>query len=110
MAASATGPECSRNPFVFASPQATLAKEFSGDDCAADFTRLKHLLQNMGVSIPPLYKQYAALCEPGGVRFLDFNVDADFSSCVDGLVTVDLARLTEQKRRRYVAGEFLCSD
>jgi putative hemolysin len=100
-----SGPECSRNPFVFASPQAALAKEFSGDDCAADFTRLKHLLQNMGVSIPPLYKQYAALCEPGGVRFLDFNVDADFSSCVDGLVVVDLARLTEQKRRRYIGGE-----
>jgi hypothetical protein len=63
----------------------------------------------MGVSVPPLYKQYAALCEPGGVRFLDFNVDADFSSCVDGLVVVDLARLTAQKRSRYIEGELLAS-
>jgi hypothetical protein len=39
------------------------------------------------------------------VRFLDFNVDADFSGCVDGLVVVDLACLT--KRRRYIGGEFL---
>ncbi|MGR0482320.1 MAG: GNAT family N-acyltransferase [Candidatus Electronema sp. V4] len=103
------GPHCSRTPFVFASPQTALAQEFSGKDCAEDFKRLKHLLQNMGVSVPPLYKQYAALCEPGGVRFLDFNVDADFSSCVDGLVVVDLARLTEQKRSRYIEGELLAS-
>lgn len=101
------GPQCSRTPFVFASPQTVLAQEFSGKDCAEDFKHLKHLLQNMGVSVPPLYKQYAALCEPGGVRFLDFNVDADFSSCVDGLVVVDLARLTEQKRSRYVGSGFL---
>jgi hypothetical protein len=65
------GPECSRNPFVFSSPPALLAQEFSGKDCADDFKRLKNLLNNMGVSIPPLYKQYAALCNPGGVRFLD---------------------------------------
>lgn len=102
-----SGSDCSRNPYVFSSPAAVLAKEFSGNDCAEDFKRLKHLLQNMGVSIPTLYKQYAGLCEPGGVRFLDFNVDAEFSSCVDGLVTVDLARLTEQKRSRYVGSGFL---
>lgn len=101
------GPECSRTPFVFSSPPAVLAQEFSGKNCTEDFKRLKHLLQNMGVSIPPLYKQYAALCEPGGVRFLDFNVDADFSNCVDGLVVVDLAQLTEQKRSRYINGELL---
>jgi hypothetical protein len=61
----------------------------------------------MGASIPPLYKQYAALCQPGGVQFLDFNVDPDFSSCVDGLVVVDLEQLTEQKRRRYIGGSGL---
>ncbi len=46
-------PECSRNPFVFSSPPALLAQEFSGKDYADDFKRLKNLLNNMGVSIPP---------------------------------------------------------
>jgi hypothetical protein len=61
----------------------------------------------MDASIPPLYKQYAALCQPGGVQFLDFNVDPDFSSCVDGLVVVNLEQLTEQKRSRYISGSGL---
>lgn len=56
-----------------------------------------------------MYKQYAALCNPGGVRFLDFNVDPDFSNCVDGLVVLDLAQLTEQKRSRYM-GEGILRD
>ena len=98
---------CSKNPFVFASPQAVLAQEFSGTDREADFRKLKQLLKNMGASIPPLYKQYAALCQPGGVQFLDFNVDPDFSSCVDGLVVVDLEQLTEQKRSRYIGNSIL---
>jgi putative hemolysin len=99
--------ECSRNPFVFSSPKAVLAQEFSGNNCEEDFKTLKHLLQNMGTSIPPLYKQYAALCKTGGVRFVDFNVDEDFNSCVDGLVVVDLEQLTEQKRNRYIGSGFL---
>jgi putative hemolysin len=102
-----TEQSCSKNPYVFASPQAALAKKFTGTDREADFRTLKQLLKNMGASIPPLYKQYAALCQPGGVRFLDFNVDPEFNSCVDGLVVVDLEQLTEQKRRRYIGGSGL---
>lgn len=60
----------------------------------------------MQVAIPTLYKQYADLCEPGGVRFLAFNVDADFADAIDGLVMVDMAQLKPAKRARYIdAGE-----
>ncbi len=91
-----------RNPLIFTNSMADLEKEFSGTDYRADFRRLKMLLGNMGVSIPPLYKQYSELCRPGGVRFLDFNIDPEFNNCVDGLVIVDLEYLKDKKRERYM--------
>ncbi len=92
----------SKNPVRFDHPQADLAGEFCGDDYRKDFKHLKQLLANMGVAVPPLYKQYSELCTPGGVQFLDFNVDPDFGSCIDGLVVVDLTKLKETKRKRYM--------
>ncbi|EKD35434.1 MAG: Phospholipid/glycerol acyltransferase [uncultured bacterium] len=56
-----TGPgdsPCSRNPFSFSVPLATLAQEFTGRDYQADFRKLKSLLDNLGTAVPPLYKQY----------------------------------------------------
>jgi hypothetical protein len=67
------------------------------------------LLANLGTAIPPLYKQYSELCEPGGVVFLDFNVDPAFNNCVDGLVIVDTLKLREKKRKRYMEGTILVS-
>lgn len=79
-----------------------LQNAFSGEDYKEDFTNLKHLLANMGVAIPTLYKQYTELCEPGGVQFLSFGVDPDFSDCIDGLILVDLHKLKDKKRQRYM--------
>ena len=93
---------CSRNPFSFSQPLSTLAAAFSGNDYPADFKTLKSLLNNLGTAVPPLYKQYTELCEPGGVVFLDFNIDPAFNNCVDGLVIVDTDRLKEHKRKRYM--------
>ncbi len=74
-----------------------------GRDKGADFMRLREQLDHLGVKIPTLYKQYAEVCEPGGVRFSAFNVDPAFHYCVDGLVCVDLRQLTDKKRQRYLA-------
>lgn len=80
----------------------------AGDDAPSDLRTLKERLSAMGVSIPVLYKQYAELCEPGGTRFLAFNVDPAFSNCIDALVLVDLQRLKASKRDRYLgAGRHL---
>lgn len=57
----------------------------------------------MGCAIPTLYKQYSELCEPGGVRFIDFGIDPDFNNCIDGLVLVDLQQLKESRYQRYIA-------
>lgn len=73
-------------------------------DYSAGFTALKAELGALDLSVPTLYKQYSELCEEGGVQFVDFNVDPDFSDCVDGLVLVDLQRLKDTKRRRYLGG------
>ena len=79
-----------------------LACHFVGNDYAADFTQLKHLLANMKVSVPTLYKQYSELCTAGGTQFLAFGVDPDFADCIDGLVLVDLCLVTASKRARYL--------
>lgn len=93
---------CSRNPFRYSHPLSSLAREFTGKDYQSDFKKLKTLLANLGTAVPTLYKQYTELCEPGGVMFLDFNVDPAFNNCVDGLVIVDLTRIKAKKRKRYL--------
>lgn len=93
---------CSRNPFRFSRPVAELAQSFAGDNYQQDLVHLKSLLNSMGTAIPTLYKQYTELCAPGGVVFLDFNVDPDFGDCVDGLVVVDIDQLKPNKRKRYI--------
>jgi putative hemolysin len=93
---------CSRTPFRFSLPVTDLARTFTGDNYHQDLIHLKSLLGAMGVSIPTLYKQYTELCPPGGVIFLDFNVDRDFGNCIDGLVVVDTHQLKPAKRKRYI--------
>jgi len=79
-----------------------LSQHFCGNDYKRDFMHLKGSLKHMGCSVPTLYKQYTEICHPDGVRFLDFNIDPDFANCVDGLVVVDLNRLKDKTRQRYL--------
>ncbi|TCK08465.1 GNAT family N-acyltransferase [Marinobacterium mangrovicola] len=93
----------SKNPYVIDSDtDAEMRRIFDGQDYSTDFAILKAQLEFLGVSVPTLYKQYSELCEPGGVRFLDFGVDADFNFCVDGLVLVDTQQVKARKRQRYI--------
>lgn len=75
---------------------------FCGTDRDEDFKRLREQLESLGVSVPVLYKQYCDVAEFGGVKFMDFSVDADFGYCLDGLVVVDVERLKPAKRQRYL--------
>ncbi|MDX8391078.1 MAG: lysophospholipid acyltransferase family protein [Mariprofundaceae bacterium] len=85
-----------------AATQAQMQRDFSGDDFKSDYMALKNRLRHLGCNVPTLFKQYSDLCEPGGVRFLDFNIDTDFANCIDGLVVVDLRKLKTSKRKRYI--------
>lgn len=90
----------SRQPYPASLPD--VLAQFGGVDYVDDLTKLKSLLGNLGCGIPPLYKQYSELCEPGGVQFIDFGSDPDFNNCVDGLVLVDLTYLKANRYQRYI--------
>ncbi len=90
----------SRRPYPASLPE--VLAQFGGEDYVEDLTRLKSLLGNLGCGIPPLYKQYSELCEPGGVQFIDFGSDPAFNNCVDGLVLVDLCCLKANRYQRYI--------
>lgn len=80
----------------------SLKKHFTGDDYKQDFKTLKRILGNMGCSIPTLFKQYSDLCELDGLVFLDFGIDEGFGDCIDGLVIVDVTKIKQKKRARYM--------
>ncbi|TBR42748.1 GNAT family N-acetyltransferase [Marinomonas agarivorans] len=81
--------------------KALIRNLFKGESYEEDFRELKTQLSYLNASVPTLYKQYSELCEAGGVRFLDFGVDADFGYCIDGLVLVDLEKVKASKNARY---------
>jgi putative hemolysin len=94
-----------RNPFVISAEVAAAAEAaWSGRRMDEAFALLRQRLAALGGQLPTLYRQYADLCEPAGVRFLDFGVDPAFGGCIDGLVRLDLHQLRPAKRARYVDG------
>ncbi len=66
------------------------------------FSILKEKMAEFGVKVPILYKQYVELCQPGGCKFLGFNIDPKFSNCVDALILVDINMIKDKKRQRYI--------
>ena len=85
-----------RNPYPITE------KVVPGSDFREDFVALKLGLKQLGYSVPTLYKQYTEVCEHEGVRFIDFNVDADFGNCVDGLILVEVGKLKPASIKRYM--------
>ena len=83
----------SRRPYPASLPD--VLAQFGGENYSED-------LGNLGCGIPPLYKQYSEVCEPGGVQFIDFGSDPEFNNCVDGLVLVDLTYLKANRYQRYI--------
>ncbi len=76
---------------------------FGGESYREDMKILKEELAFMGYTIPTLYKQYADLCEEGGVQFYDFGYDKDFNHCIDGFILADMSRIKANKKKRYFA-------
>lgn len=90
-------------PYLVSDAGRAEAMELFGFKCArTDFMALKQRLACYGVTVPTLYKHYTELCEPGGVHFLDFSVDAAFNYCIDGLVLVEVDQIKKKKRDRYL--------
>lgn len=79
-----------------------LEEIFSEAESQKDFRLLKQNLKQYGYSVPTLYKQYTELTEGGGVQFLDFGIDENFGFCVDGLILVEVDKIKEAKKKRYI--------
>ncbi len=77
-------------------------KSYTSQDYKENFKQLSTQLNELGVKVPTLYKQYTELCETGGVEFLDFNIDPKFSNCIDGLILVNVDKIKPKKRQRYI--------
>jgi len=75
---------------------------FNGNSAAEDFKILKEHLGFYGVTVPTLYKQYTDLCEENGIAFMGYNVDKDFENCIDSFILVDVNKIKEKKRARYI--------
>lgn len=84
------------------SKKKAFSEAFFKNDYEKDIVILKYKLQQMGYAIPTLYKQYAELCEEGGVSFIDFGIDKNFENCIDGFLVVDTQKLKAHKRKRYI--------
>lgn len=91
-----------KQPFKLSTKaQGHVADLFEGLDARQAFVVLKKQLRYLGYVVPVLYKQYTELTDVGGSQFLGFNIDPDFNDCIDGLVVVDIHKITQHKRKRY---------
>ena len=75
---------------------------FTGKTKEKDFLTLKEKLFYFGAAIPTLYKQYTALCEENGVQFMGYNIDESFNNCIDSFILIDIQKIKESKKRRYI--------
>ena len=75
---------------------------FDDTDAKEEFKVLRDQLDYYGCAVPTLYKQYADLCEKGGISFMGYNVDKDFGNCVDSFILVEIDKIKEKKKTRYI--------
>ena len=92
----------SKMPYHYSNNINDIKEIFNLDDRKKDFKLLKSTLSNMNCAVPTLYKQYADIADEGGVKFLDFNVDPEFADCVDGFILVEVDKIKESARKRYI--------
>lgn len=89
-------------PFTISQSIEKIAEiEFQGD-YNHSYKKLNALLNLQGVKVPTLFKQYSELCEKDGCQFIDFNIDPDFSDCIDAFIFVELDKIKAKKRERYM--------
>ena len=94
-----------KTPYQYSNNINEIKELFDLNDKKKDFKFLKSTLANIGVSIPTLYKQYSEITEDGGVKFLDFNLDHSFGDCIDGFILVEVEKIKESARQRYIDKE-----
>jgi hypothetical protein len=94
-----------RKPFRYGKNRKLLREFISAElGNVDDFSALISSLEEDGKGIPMLLKHYLRLSG----TLLSFNVDKDFSSCLDGLILVDLTETDPRLLGKYM-GEEACA-
>lgn len=92
-----------KNRFIISEAESIeLSNIYKSGNYKIDQAVLKEVLKHLGYSMPILYKQYSELCEPEGIKFIDFCVDPDFNNCVDALILVEINKIKQSKKDRYI--------
>lgn len=91
-----------KQPYVLTDATQQLMKSDFAQDYATCFKRLNHQLDQVGVKVPTLYKQYSELCDDQGCHFMAFSVDPNFANCIDGLIMVEIDKVKDKKKQRYM--------
>ncbi len=89
-------------PFKWEMPAPKLTEDISEQQYKSAYRELRRQLDEMGVKVPALFKQYVELCQPGGCEFLGFNVDPEFANCIDAMILVHIEGIYLKKRQRYI--------
>ena len=93
-----------RKPFRYRQNRKLLSEFISAElSNVEDFSALISSMEDDGKGIPVLLKHYLRL----NGTFISFNVDKSFSSCLDGLIMIDLTE-TEPKLLAKYMGEESC--
>lgn len=90
-----------RRPFRRTHSLAALSGDLA---CLGDIDGLSQLMEKIepdGKGVPVLLRQYLKL----GARVVGFNVDANFSDVVDGMIVVDLTRVEQRELFKYMGRE-----
>ena len=96
-----------KQPFIIPEKTRQFAESEFNDDYKTSYKILNSELKKLGVKVPTLYKQYVELCTDKGCHFIDFNIDPDFNNCIDSLIMVELDKITDKKRQRYIERELI---
>jgi putative hemolysin len=90
-----------RRPFRRTHSLAALSGDLAGLGDLDGLSELMEKIEPDGKGVPVLLRQYLKL----GARVIGFNVDANFSDVVDGMIVVDLTRVEQRELYKYMGRE-----
>ena len=70
-----------------------------------DFKFKIYPIKYRGLSIPTLYKQYSEINYWWWYKILDFNIDKNFGDCIDRFILVEVDKIKDSARKRYIEKE-----
>ena len=94
-----------KTPYQYSNNISEIKELFDLEDKKKDFKFLKSALSSIGVTVPTLYKQYSEITEDGGIKFLSFNIDKNFGDCIDGFILVEVDKIKDSAKKRYIDKE-----